>query len=238
MKNTFAVLLKTEIKLAVRGGDMLIFGIAMPAGIMLLIGYITSQQTMLNAFSGVASIGICASAFMGIPLTFAGLRYEKILKQYKPTPVSPLMLLGANCLLQFLFVLISGSLIFLIAHFLFGITPANGLRYILTFLFSTFTIFSLGFLIGSLVPDIQTANWVTTIIYFPSLFLSGATVPYTVLPDGLKSVAGFFPMTQAIHLLDNAVHGNPVKEDYIRIVIMTFTALICYLVSIKIFKWE
>ena len=68
---TFLTLLKTETKLAVRCGDMILFGIIFPIGIMLLVGCISSPEAIALSFGGIATIGICASGLMGIPLTFA-----------------------------------------------------------------------------------------------------------------------------------------------------------------------
>lgn len=236
--SAFFTIFKTQTKLSVRGGDMLIFGIAMPVGIMLLLGFISSPETIRNGFSGVACIGMCASAFMGIPLTLAGFRYERILKRFKVTPASPGILLGANALLQTCFSVVCCILIFLVAHFCFGLTLASPLRFVATFVFGLFVLFSMGFLIGAIVPNIKTVNWVTTLIYFPSLFLSGATVPYDILPKGLQYVSNIFPMTQVIKLVDNAVLGAPLQQDFIRFGILIVVSLICYIIALKSFKWE
>ena len=98
--------------------------------------------------------------------------------------------------------------------------------------------FSIGFLIGAIVPNIKTVNWVTTLIYFPSLFLSGATVPYDILPKGLQIVSDILPMTQVIKLVDNAVLGLPLQQDFIRIMCLFVISIICYIIALKSFKWE
>lgn len=237
-QHPFWVLFKTEVKLALRGGDMLLFGIVMPIGIMLLIGFISRPDTIRSAFSGVASIGICAAGFMGLPLIFSGLRYEKILKRYKATPVSPVLLLAADFLLETLFALTTGIIITFIALFGFGVHINDYGRYILTFLFSIFSIFSFGVLISAVVPNVKMANIICTLIYFPSLFLSGASVPLSVMPKGLQAFANILPMTQTIKLLENAVLGNPLENDGIRIIIITIAAVLSYVISIRVFKWE
>ena len=237
-QHPFWVLFKTEVKLAIRGGDMILFGIVMPIGIMLLIGFISKPETIRSAFSGVASIGICAAGFMGLPLVFSGLRYENILKRYKATPVSPMLLLAADFLLESLFALITGLIITLLAVFAFGAQIADYGRFVLTFLFSIFSIFSLGVLISAVVPNVKMANIICTLIYFPSLFLSGASVPLSIMPKGLQTFANIFPMTQTIKLLENAVLGNPLESDGIRFIVLAAVSLLSYAVSIKVFKWE
>lgn len=98
----FLTLLKIEGKLALRGIDGVFFGIIMPVGIALLIGTICGNKP---AFEGathtylqenvpaIITVGICATAFMGIPLGIADYRDKKILKHYFVTPVSPSIIL-------------------------------------------------------------------------------------------------------------------------------------------------
>ena len=81
--------------------DGLIFGIGMPVGVLLMIGLIAEQQTisqenytfLQSAFASLITVGICATAFMGIPLTIANYRDKKILKHFFVTPMSPKLIL-------------------------------------------------------------------------------------------------------------------------------------------------
>lgn len=74
----FLKLYMIEQKLALRSGDMLIFGVAMPVGVMILISMIAGQKQagegftyLESSFASLIAVGICAAAFMGIPLTIA-----------------------------------------------------------------------------------------------------------------------------------------------------------------------
>jgi ABC-2 type transport system permease protein len=184
-------------------------------------------------------VWICAAGLMGIPLTFSGYRHEKILKRYRVTPVSPMMLLAALGTLQAIFAWVSGLCVFLAARFCFGMTIEGPLyRYILTFLFVQFSVYSIGFLVASLVPNMKVANLVCTMLYFPMLFLSGSTVPFEILPRGLQMVSEFFPLTQGILLLKGAVLGTPVAADSFRFVVLGCMTVIAFAVSIVTFRWE
>ncbi|HWP68896.1 MAG TPA: ABC transporter permease [Rectinemataceae bacterium] len=235
----FPVLFRTEAKLALRGGDMLFFGVLFPVGVMLLVGFISNPEAARLGFGGIASIGICASGLMGLPLTLSGYRHAKILKRLKVTPVSPAQLLLAVSGVQAVFAAISGLAVYLIARFAFGIDlEGTGLRYILTFAFVLVSIFSLGYLIASLVPDTKTANIVCTVLYFPMLFLSGATLPYEIMPRGLQVFAEIFPLTQGIKLLKGAVLGTPISSDFAKIAVLAGLAVVSYFVSLLTFRWE
>ena len=233
------VLFKTEAKLALRGGDMVLFGVIFPVAVMLLIGFISQPEAVRLGFGGIASVGICAAGIMGLPLTISSYRHAKILKRFRVTPVSPALLLAAVSGVQTVFALVSGAVVFLIARFVFGVQiDGSPIRYALSFLFVLVSIFSVGYLIASVVPNVKTANLVCTIVYFPMMFLSGATVPYEILPRGLRLLVDIFPLTQGIKILKGAVLGTDLSSDLPRIALLSGIAAVSYAVSILTFRWE
>lgn len=235
----FWTLFRTEAKLTIRCGDMIFFGILFPMGVMLLVGFISGPKDIALGFGGIASVGICASGLMGIPLTFASYRHEKILKRFRVTPVSPAVLMLADTAVQTIFAWVSGIAVYLVARLAFGMEMTGSpLRYAATFVFVQFSIYSIGFLIASLAPNVKTANLVCTIVYFPMLFLSGATVPYEIMPKGLRLFSDFFPLTQGIKMLKGAVLGLDPSADIARILVLAALAAVSYGVSLKFFRWE
>ncbi|HNY17054.1 MAG TPA: ABC transporter permease [Treponemataceae bacterium] len=239
MMKAFWALFATEAKLAIRSGDMILFGLLFPVGIMLLIGFISGPEATRLGFGGTAAVGICAAGLMGIPLTFANYRHDKILKRFRVTPVSPATLVLADTLVQAIFAVVSGFAVYLVATVGFGVTIAGSpLRYALTFAFTLASIFSLGFLIASLAPSVKAANLACTVLYFPMLFLSGATVPYEILPRGLKAVADWFPLTEGIKLLKGAVLGLDVARDAPGFLALALVAAVSCVLSAIFFRWE
>ena len=80
---TFRVMLKTELKLSLRGMDMLIFAIIMPLVVLLIIGMIFggkpafegAEYTFLDqSFGALATISICAGGVMGLPLVVSDIK--------------------------------------------------------------------------------------------------------------------------------------------------------------------
>ena len=74
----FLSLYSIEQKLALRSCDMLIFGVFMPVGILVLISVIAGSKMagegytyLEGSFASLIAVGVCAMAFMGIPLTIA-----------------------------------------------------------------------------------------------------------------------------------------------------------------------
>lgn len=235
---TFLTLFATETKLSLRHGDLILFGVLMPVGIMLLIGCVSTREATALAFSGVASVGLCASGLMGIPLTFASYRHEKILRRFRVTPASPLVLLLAVAAVQTLYAWVSLALVYLAARFAFGVTVAGSAAAFLgTFAFVQASIYSIGFLVAALAPNVKAANMACTVLYFPALFLSGTTVPYEILPAPVRAAADWFPLTEGIKLLKAAAtaSGEPVATGFLA---LSALAVVSYLLSLKFFRWE
>ncbi len=91
----FYTILKTELKLSIRGMDMIIFAICMPLVVISLLGIIFGSRpaypgagyTFLEqSFGAVSAIAVCAGGVMGLPLVISEYRQKKILKRYQVTP--------------------------------------------------------------------------------------------------------------------------------------------------------
>lgn len=244
----FRTLFITELKISIRHIDAIFFGILFPVGIALLLGgifgskpaYEGASYTLLQqSFGAYATVGICATGLMGLPLVLADYRHKKILKRYKVTPVSPAMLLVIQVMISFLIAVVSAILTSLVSVVVFGYTMPGSLpKFVLSFLLLAVTIYSLGMLISSLAPNIKVANLACTLLYFPMLFLSGATVPFEIMPKVLQNISSIFPMTQGIKLLKNTSLGLSSGDMHIQIIIMAVVSVICIALSIKFFKWD
>lgn len=237
--NTLAELFKIEALLAVRGGDMLLFGVAIPVAVMALFGFVSAPESLSAAWAGVVTIGICASGLMGIPLTLASYRHDKILKRLQVSPVSPLVLLVSVALVQLIFAAVSATAVTVTARVFFGMNLA-GNWYIVagTLAFILLPIYSIGFLIASLAPDIKTANLICTLVYFPTLFLSGATIPFEILPRAVQTAARIFPLTEGIRLLKNVSSATSGPGDAIGFGVLASLAVVSCFIAVRSFRWE
>ena len=242
----FFKLYTIEQKLALRSGDMLIFGIAMPVGIMILINMIAGQKQagegftyLESSFASLIAVGICAAAFMGIPLTITDYRDKKILKHFFTTPCSPMWILGSVMLCAGVTALLSAVSVALVSVVFLGYEMKGNIpAFIGSWLLTLVSMFSIGLLMASLCRTIKAVNSVTSLVYFPMLFLSGATIPYELFPSGLQKVANVLPLTQGIKLMKAVSMGIELDSVWKIIVLLVGITLICTAVSVKVFRWE
>lgn len=235
-----------EQKLALRSADMLIFGVAMPVGIMILINMIAGQKQaaegftyLESSFASLISVGICAAAFMGIPLTVADYRDKKILKHFFTTPCSPVWILGSDMLCAGVTALLSAVSVALVSVVFLGYEmKGNVFVFMSSWLLTLVSMFSIGLLMASLCRTIKSVNAVTSLVYFPMLFLSGATIPYELFPNGLQKVANVLPLTQGIKLMKAVSMGAELENVWKIIVLLAGITVICSVIAVKAFKWE
>lgn len=239
---TFKTMFWTELKLSLRHIDLPIFGIVFPVVLALILGFVTGKDTpeaMAGVFASVCSIGIAANGLMGIPLTLAGYRNAKILKQLRVTPVWSGLVLLVHVAVKFVLAAVSALLVFLTLVLFFQFRPAGNMGFfLLAYFMAVFAVFGIGMIIASISPNMNTVNLLTSIAYFPMLLFSGATIPLHVFPDFVVKLLQVFPLTQAIHLLETAAGGAPLAQGAFSLAVLVAIGMISVLISVKTFKWE
>lgn len=244
----FKTIFINEFKINLRCMDSIFFGILFPMGIVLLLGLIYGNKpafdgsgyTMLQAsFGAVVSVGICATGLMGLPIVISDYRNKKILKGFKVTPVSPYIIIMVQMLNCFITAVVSAFGVFLVCRLVFGyVMHGSVLEFLAAFVFVAVSIYSIGALIASVSPNIRIANLLCNLAYFPMLLLSGATIPYEILPGVVQKVSNVMPLTQGIKLLKSVSLGKPVDNIIFSLIFLTAVTVVCMTASLKTFKWE
>ena len=246
--NKFFTMLKTELKLSIRGMDMIIFALCMPVVVVVILGVIYgnkpaapgSEYTFLQqSFGALSTIAICAGGIMGLPLVISDYRQKRILKRFKVTPTSPALLLAVQVAIYALYSLVSLALLILVAALFFGFRfPGSWGLFFAAYLLVMLSTFSIGMMVGGISPNEKIASVAACVLYFPMLIFSGATLPYEVMPSAMQKASDFLPLTQGIKLLKAISLGLPIESVWLPIMVMLTFLLICGGVSIKFFRWE
>lgn len=244
----FKVLLKTEIKLSLRGMDMFIFAICMPVAVVIILGAVFGNRPafdgaeytfLAQSFGAVSTIAICAGGVMGLPLVLSDYRSRKILMRFKVTPTSPALILAVQVVIYALYSIVSLILVYMAGAIFFGYQlQGSWLQFLGAYLLVMLSIFSIGLLVGGVAPNTKIASVAASVLYFPMLIFSGATLPYEVMPAALQKAADLLPLTQGIKLLKATSLGLPMDSVFISVIVMIVTAVMCIIISLRFFKWE
>lgn len=176
---------------------------------------------------------------MGLPLVLSEYRHRKILKRFRVTPVSPSMILVVQGVIYALYAIVSLILVYSTAKIFFKFQfRGSWINFLGAYILVMTSMFSIGFMVGGIAKNIKMAGVIASILYFPMLIFSGATLPYEVMPTVLEKVADILPLTQGIKLLKSASLNLSIDNAILPILIVSILAVICIGVSIKLFRWE
>ena len=242
----FFKMYKVEQKLFLRSPDVIIFNLGMPLVVLILISLIAGNKEAGNSgltflsgsYVALSTVGICCSAFMSIPISLVEYRSQGVLRRMYCSPCSPVRLLACDTIASGVMAVISTMILSVTAVFFFGYRmEGNVLLYIFAWLLTMISMFSIGLMIASLCRTVKSMNVVTSLVYFPMLFFSGATVPAEIFPEKLRVFSDILPLGVGINLLKDISLGI-YDRMLIPVVILIIITVICSFVSVKTFRWE
>ena len=244
----FNTMLKTEIKLSLRDMNMVIFAIGIPIIATVILGIIYGNEPafegadytfIAQSFGALTTIAILAGGIMGLPLLVSDYRQKKILKRFKVTPISPAMILVVQLVIYALYSIASLVLVYAtLAIFFDYYMVGSWLLFLSSHLLTMLSMFSIGMVVGGIAPNVKIAGAIASLLYFPMLIFSGATLPYEVMPESLQRVADIMPLTQGIKLLQATSLGLPIESVLTPIIVMVVLTIVCFAISIRFFRWE
>lgn len=246
--STFATLFKHEMKLNIRNMNMVIFAVIMPLVILVILGFIYgtkpaaegAEYTFLEqSFGALCTVSICAGGLMGLPLVVAEYRERKILKRFRVTPVSPLMLLFVEFSIYVVYCIVSMITLILAAMLIWNVRINGSIAAFLgSWMLTMISTLSIGMMVGGIARNSKSAGVIASVLYFPMLIFSGATLPYEVMPPVMQKIVSVFPLTQGIELIKSAFLGLPTENVWLPIAVMLAVTVICTGIAVKFFKWE
>ena len=152
------------------------------------------------------------------------------------SPCSPARLLACDTICSGVIAALS-TLILTVAAVVFGYRmPGNVFAYIAVWILTMISMFSIGLMVASLCRTTKSMNVATSLLYFPMLLFSGATIPAEVFPAGFRAVAGWMPLGVGIRLLKSVSMGC--YSIIMPVVTLTAITVICGTIAVKTFRWE
>ena len=242
----FLKMYKVEQRLFFRTPDVIIFNLAMPLVALILITIITGDKDaadsgltfLQSSYVALSTVGICCSAFMSIPISIVEYRSQGVLRRMYCSPCSPARLLACDTIASGVMAILSTLILTFAAVVIFEYRmEGNIFVYMGIWFLIMISMFSIGLMVASLCRSTKSMNVVTSLIYFPMLLFSGATIPAEVFPRGLRAIADVMPLGVGINLLKSVSMGC-YDKIMIPVIILLSIAVICGTVAIKTFRWE
>ena len=237
---------RVEQRIFFRSPDVILFCLAMPLVAFAIIAMIAGGKPaadsgltyLQSAYVALSTVGICCSAFMSIPITIVELRSQGILRRMYCSPCSPARLLACDTLCSAVIAALSTLLLTVAAVAFSGYRiQGSALLYVAAWLLTMVSMFSIGLMAASLCRTTKSMNVATSLLYFPMLLFSGATIPAEVFSAGLRAVSGWMPLGVGIRLLKSVSMGC-YDGIVLPVAVLVAIAVVCGTIAVRTFRWE
>lgn len=197
---------------------------------------LTNTAFLVPGILGMALMQL--GLFGAIPLVAQ--REKLILKRLSATPLRRWALVGSNVLVRLAIAIVQALLIMGIGAVAFGVAVVGSLALLALFVVVGATMFiAMGYLVASFAPTEESTNGVVSVVNFPLMFLSGTFFPIDLMPEPLRAVAQFLPLTYLNDSLRQVmVNGTAFVPLEIDLLVLGGWLVVSLAISFRFFRWE
>ena len=244
----FGKLTLVNLKLYLREPIATFFTLAFPPLLVVLFGamYGNDPSPMFGGYgsmdvsmSGYTAMILGTVGFLGVPITISSYRESGVLRRFQATPMRPLTYILADIVANLVATLLGMMGLVIIGWLLYRVQfEGQVVAVILAVVFCGLAMFSIGYLIASLAPGARTAQVVGMVVFYPMMFLSGASIPLEVMPETIQRLADFLPLTYVVRLLRGLWFGDVWGEHLLETAVLAGVLLVCTALAAHFFRWE
>lgn len=244
--NSFLKLTYMQTKLFMREPIAFFFSLIFPLLLLLLFGSIFGNEPnpQFGGFGyidgevpGLTAIIIGTVGLLSIPVSTATARERKILRRYQATPLRPLTYFAADVVVNFVISLVGLIMLIIAATIVFDLRfGGSWLNVLAAFALCALAFSSVGYLVASIAPTSRIAQVMGQVLFLPMMFLSGATMPLDIMPEGIRTVSEWLPLTHVVKLLQDLWFGN--GWNITSLLMMVGLLIIGTASSLTTFRWE
>lgn len=203
----------------------------------------TLQTSRLNSVSFfVPSILAMALMQLGIfaAIPLVEQREKLILKRLNATPLPRWTLVGSNVIVRLLIAAAQTAIIVGIGVAALGVEIVGNWALIAGFVvLGALSFTAIGYVIASFARTEEAANGMTQIVQLPLMFLSGIFFPLEVMPEWLRGVATFLPLTYLGDALrQTMVGGTPFAPLGLDALVLVGWLVVTLGISARYFRWQ
>jgi ABC-2 type transport system permease protein len=182
---------------------------------------------------------IISVGFMGIPIATAANREAGVLRRFRTTPLRPSAYIIANISSYYVMTALGVVALILVGKAVYGLRfEGNIVSVWAGFTLSALAFFALGYLIAGVAPTARVAQAAGMIFAFPMMFLSGSAIPLEVLPQSIRKIASFIPLTHVVTLMRGLWAGEGWGRHLMEVAVLGGILILGVALSARFFRWE
>lgn len=227
MIDRYLALTKAELRLFRREPFSIVFVLAFPLMMMLLLSAVfgndqedaTAVENGMLVWKGVtpdvyytsASVAAVVGAlgFITLPTRLTAYREQGILRRFRASSVSSGAIIASQLTLAAIMFVGGTVLMTVIARVTSGAElPADGLGVAVALVLGTTAFGASGVLLAAVLKTSRSAQGIGLLLFLSSWLISGTAPPPAVLPSGLRDVGGATPMGQLVDAIQAPWFGQ------------------------------
>ncbi len=240
----YLALIAIDLKLALRLRTVIFFNYLFPMIFFFTFGvFFRARGDIGNATTVLTmstTLGVLGNGLFGAGIRALQEREMNILRRYKVTPITPGPLLVASMVTGWMIFMPYIILLLIMSHFWFHLPWPRAPLSLIAFISVGLVAFrAIGLVIASVANTMQEGTILVQLMYFPMLFLSGATFPIEHGPRVLQVISKFIPATYLVEgMKDIMLNGKNITDVWKPAGALLITVAVGFIVGMNLFRWE
>jgi len=250
-RRAFGLLVRTEIKLALRRPVGVIVALGIPLLLLVVFGSIPATTRPTAEFGGISFFTLYVPTLMvfvliavglgAMPQTLATYRQQGVLRRMSTTPVPPSWLLAAQMTINVALAALAITLLVGFGALAFGLglpsTVGGWLLSLLSLVLTVAATLGMGLCAAAVASTPQVAGAFQAIFFYPLAFFSGLYVPLQEIHStALTDIAKVVPTGAGFNALHASFLGHsPGVEPFL---VLAGWAIVFSLAAARLFRWE
>lgn len=243
----------TELRLFLREPVTVLFTLALPLMVLYVLNGVFGQEPAdaepgeLVVYRGFAApdwytpayvaMAVAGFALIALPAHLVEYHESGVLRRFQASGLPKGTVLLSQAAVAMVVATVGCGLLVAAALAFAGASPPENLGLLIAaFLLCAAAVIAVGLLLGVLLPTARAAQSVGLLAWFVSLFVSGAGPPPEVLPEGLRTVGDWWPLTPVIRTLQEPwLTGEWATRDSL---VTLGIALVALAVAWRTYRWD
>ncbi len=189
---------------------------------------------------GLIAMGVMMSCMWGIGYGTIEKRSKKLLRRMVATPMKKSYFLIALMTVRILMTFIESVLLFIFAHYAFGITIQGSLPALLiVFIAGNIAFGGIGIFTASRTSNTEIGNGLINVVVLPMMVLSGIFFSYHNFPAWSIPYIKIFPLTMlADGIRSIFIEGAGFAQIALPSLVLLGVGILCFTAGLRIFKWH
>lgn len=245
---SFASFVVVNLRLYIREPVGAFFTLVFPVMLVLIFGAIYGNEPQ-EMFDGYGPMDISMPAYtalilgsvglVGVAINASSYREAGILRRFRMTPLRPLVYIAADVIANLVMTLVGMAGVVLAGWVLYRVQfEGRAVSVFLAVVLSGSAMFAVGYLIAGLAPNARAAQVIGMVVLYPMLFLSGAGIPLEVMPEGIRAISDYLPLSYVVRLLRGLWFGDPWGSLLLETGVLVGVLVVCTAVAARFFRWE